>query len=149
MVKIMCKDKYGIDVSGDIEYRYKVSIPSEVKSNNDEEEVPSGMAGANQTETVYESGRVQANTTLHMLIEGLTDPTVYAVSVWAVNVQINKSSEPVTVFADLTLTGSLTLVLLNPDLSVFENTVDLGSTLFSTLLLNTVKPVLSGHSNLS
>ena len=138
----MCKGKYGIDVSGDIEYRYKVSIPSEVKSNNEEEELPSGMTGDNQTETVYESGSVSANTTLHVLIEGLTDSTVYAVSVWAVNVHINKSSEPVTVFADLTLTGSLTLVLLSLDLSVFENSVDLGSTLFSTLLVNTVKPVL-------
>ena len=93
-----------------------MSIPSEVKSNNEE---PSGMAGDNQTETVYESGSVPANTTLHVLI-GLTDSTVYAVSVWAVNVQINKSSEPVTVFADLTLTGISTLVLLNLDLLFSE-----------------------------
>ena len=97
-----------------------MSIPSEVKSNNEAEDVPSGMAGANQTETVYESGSVPANTTLHVLIEGLTDSTVYAVSVWAVNVQVNKSSEPVTVFADLTLTGISTLVLLSLDLLFSE-----------------------------
>ena len=65
----------------------------------------SSQSGINQTETVYHSGSLSANQTLKVTVEGLTDPVVYSVTVWAVNVQVNKSSEPVIVFADLTITG--------------------------------------------
>lgn len=41
---------------------------------------------------------------MEVMLEGLIDPIVYSITVWAVNVQVNKSSEPVIVLADLTVT---------------------------------------------
>ena len=58
-----------------------------------------------RNETVYHSGSVSANQMLEVMVEGLTASAVYTVTVWAENVAVNKSSEPVVMFADFTVTG--------------------------------------------
>ena len=89
-------------ISDDIEYRYTISIPTPSASNQDN-------TVTNQTDTknitVYQSGSVSANQELEVIVEGLHNSAVYTVTVWAVNIVGNKSSEPVIVFADLTVTG--------------------------------------------
>ena len=84
----------------DIEYRYKVSIPFQ---ENLEPPLPEAR---NETERVYQSGSVAANQTLEVIVEGLTDAVIYTVTVWAVNVEINKTSEPVILLADVRVSGN-------------------------------------------
>ena len=89
-------------ISDDIEYRYTISIPTSLASNQDN--TVTNQTGTKNI-TVYQSGSISANQELEVIVEGLHNSAVYTVTVWAVNIVGNKSSEPVIVFADLTVTG--------------------------------------------
>ena len=94
--------QFYLAITDDIEYRYTISIPTPLIYIQDNTET---NQTENRNETVYHSGSVSANQVLEVMIEGLVDSAVYTVTVWAVNVAENKSSESVIMFADLTVTG--------------------------------------------